>query len=365
MTMKTGLIESAKEILAANVANKQASGEPMPKYSDNPYVDIGNGAQELDDKNIDPTKGVPNAEPPGEKPAEDTKQKTGVGAEKPDEEDSDANVDDDKVAGQSVADIVNRVPVSVKQTFDVNKGAIPYDGKADLQALFKGESLSPEFKEKVCTIFEAAVGSRVDAILDEILVDVEKQFDEAVELHKEEMYEQMDEYLSEMVKQWSEENSVALEQNIRTELAEEFIDKLKTLFTESYIDIPEDKVDVVNELASKVDTLTNNLNEQIETNLKLSKIVTEQCKKEILHIACEGLTLVQQEKLKSLAENISTSNLDEFESKVATLKEAYFDSEKSVKKDGTIINEQYEGDSSPKVTNATGDYFARLLESYK
>jgi len=194
----------------------------------------------------------------------------------------------------------------------------------DVDALFNGESLSEEFRTKATTIFEAAVNSRVDAILEDMMTENETVLAEAVESIKTDMAEQIDEYLNYVVEQWVENNQVAIETGLRAELVDDFISGLKNLFSEHYIEIPEEKVDVAEELAQRVASLE----EAMVTAAAEKAVVVEELnaakKNEAIRKICEGLTEVQIEKMKSLAEGVEFTTEGEFNNKLATIRENYF-----------------------------------------
>lgn len=203
-----------------------------------------------------------------------------------------------------------------------------YEYKVDMSehinALFAGEELSEEFKAKAIAIFEAAVTTTVQSELASLEEAYNDALSEQVEAIKEELSTNVDDYLNYVVENWVSENEVAIEAGLRTELTEEFISGLKNLFAENYIDIPEDKISVVEELGNKVAELEEKLNEEIERNVELTSILSESKKSEVLHTVVEGLTTTQAEKLKTLAENIEFTTLDEYTTKVSTLRESYF-----------------------------------------
>lgn len=198
------------------------------------------------------------------------------------------------------------------------------DMSEDIEALFQGEQLSEEFKEKAKTIFEAAVKTKVEqelAIIEEAYAET---LEEQVSQIQEELSSNVDDYLNYVVENWVADNEVAIEAGLRTELTEEFISGLRTLFAEHYIDIPEDKVSVIDELGSKVSELEDKLNEEIERNVTLNKMLSESRKIEVLNNSIDGLTATQAEKLKSLAEGVEYSSDEEFAVKIKTLRENYF-----------------------------------------
>ena len=202
--------------------------------------------------------------------------------------------------------------------------------KEDMDALLSGENLSEEFVQKAATIFEAAVIARAEEVIAEAETQLTEQFEAAVEEIKEDLAAKVDDYLNYMVEEWMKDNEIAIEKGLRAEIVEDFIGGLKDLFVEHYIDIPADKVHVVEELTTKVEELEASLNEQINRGIELSKELNEQKKIEAIYTACEGLTQTQVEKLKSLAEGVEFTTGEEFVTKLDTLKESYFKAEVKV-----------------------------------
>jgi hypothetical protein len=197
----------------------------------------------------------------------------------------------------------------------------------DVAALFAGDdTLTEEFKDKAITIFEAAVVSKVNEQLQKYVVDIESEIEAEKDRLKEELSSQLDQYLDYVVENWMEENKLAVETGIRNEIAESFIDGLKNLFVEHYIEIPDDKVDVVEELAYRADDLENRLNEEIEKNSYMKAKMVEFKKAELVAEASESLTETQKEKFSVLAESVDFIDEDKFMQKLETLKESYFTS---------------------------------------
>lgn len=194
-----------------------------------------------------------------------------------------------------------------------------------VSALFKNdETLSEEFKEAATTIFEAAVVSKVNEELAKIVVDIESQLEEEKVAIEEEMSTKLDQYLDYVVEQWMEENKLAVEKGIKAELVDDFISGLKDLFNEHYIDIPDDKVDVVEEIAARADELEYKLDEQIRINAEMRKSIEEHVKEDLFDEIAESLTDTQKEKFRTLAEGVEFVNEDKYVEKLNVLKESYF-----------------------------------------
>ena len=198
------------------------------------------------------------------------------------------------------------------------------DIKDDVKALFGNEDLSEEFKDKAATVFEAAVVSKINEHIDIYNTTVQSSFVEDVNAIKEEMAEKLDSYMDYVVEQWSEENQLAIEQGLKAELTEDFMKGLKGLFEEHYIDIPEEKVDVVEELAAKNEELQSQLNAEIERNVEIKKDLDENSREKMVSSVSEGLTETQKDKFKTLAEGIEFSDKETYQKKLETIKESYF-----------------------------------------
>jgi hypothetical protein len=214
--------------------------------------------------------------------------------------------------------------------------------KSDIESLFADDStISEEFKSKATTIFEARVLDRVSQIQEQMEAEYAGMLEEAVETIKEDLTTKVDDYLNYIVEQWIQDNEIAIESGLRAELTEEFIAGLRNLFAEHYIDVPSEKVDLVDELAGKVEELESKLNEEIERGVEFKKALIESRKSEITRDVCSGLTETQVEKIKALAESVEFSTEDEYQEKLETIRENYFPS--GIKKaDVEQLHEQVE-----------------------
>lgn len=227
----------------------------------------------------------------------------------------------------------------------------PVDMSEHVNALLEGETLSEDFRNKATTIFESAVNAKIEeevGILEEAYA---KSLSEEVAKIEAKLAEQVDDYLNYVVENWISENEVAIEPALKTELTEDFISGLRNLFAEHYISVPDEKVDVMEELGSKIEELETRLNEEIENNVNLKKQLTEAVREEIVSEASDGLTDTQAEKLKSLTEGVEFTSEEEFSKKVQTIKENYFPSKSSTSEpldpvesnDKGMITEQLQG----------------------
>lgn len=200
--------------------------------------------------------------------------------------------------------------------------------KEDIDAMFAGEEISEDFRLKATTIFEAAVAAKVSETQKQLEEQYEQKLATEMTSFMEEVDARIEEYMDYVVQEWMTENEVAIDNSLRLEIAEEFIDGLKTLFAEKYIDIPEDKMDVLGELAGKVEELETKLNEAVENNIQMKKVVDEYAKEAIFAEVSEGLAETQVEKFAALAEGVDYTDEQSYKRKLEIVKENYFANKK-------------------------------------
>ena len=237
-----------------------------------------------------------------------------------------------------------------------------FDVAEHVDALVAGDdSLSEEFKQKAATVFEAAIKSKVKEIAEEIEADYNQKFEEETSKAKDELVEKVDAYLSYVVEEWMKENELALERGIKGEIAEDFISGLKKLFEDHYIDVPDEKYNVLEDQASKIEELEKKLNESIEKNVELSKVNGTYARQIIIDESSKELAETQKEKFSKLAEEIDYKNEEDFKTKVATIKESYFGKKDSsgeiddVAADSNALNED--------LSNAMAAYSAAISKT--
>ena len=213
---------------------------------------------------------------------------------------------------------------------------VEYNMEEDVNALLQGEELSEEFQEKARTIFETAINAKVASIRVEMEEQLNTQLSEEKEkiaeefaAVKEQLAERVDSYLEYVADEWFEENALAVESGLKTEMTESFLGGMKSLFEEHYVTIPEDKYDVLESMVEKLDDMETKLNEQIEKNIGLNKRLSEAVADGILDSVSEGLAETQKEKLASLAEGVEFESEAKYREKLETLKESYFSSTKA------------------------------------
>ena len=226
------------------------------------------------------------------------------------------------------------------------------DTMGELNALVESEAtLSDEFKEKTAVIFEAAVKSKLSEEIDRLESQYKEELEEEISSTKSEMVEKVDSYLNYVVENWMKENELQVENGLRTEIAEGFMSKLKDLFSESYIEVPESKVDLVDELAEQVEELESKLNETTQKVIDQSGELEEMKKEEIIRESSSDLADTQVEKLKTLVNDLDFEDAEKFAEKVKTVKEAHFSNEPSGSDE--IISEESEGESDELIESSS------------
>ena len=223
---------------------------------------------------------------------------------------------------------------------------ITVDVTEDVAALTNGEDLSEEFKTKAATIFEAAVITRVKAEVTKLQEEFDNQLAEQVEEIKEGLVEKVDGYLNYVVEQWIAQNEIALESGMKSEILESFVEGMKGLFAEHYIEVPEEKFDVLGDMQEKLEQLESKLNETVATNVDLTKQINEQKRIASVVDAADGLADTDVEKFKGLAEELTYEDAESFKKKLQTIRENYFTNKsttlvESVVTDSPVITEEY------------------------
>jgi hypothetical protein len=316
------LMEAAAEVLAGSKA--KAGSDPMQKMPGAEVVDLGgptpqNSKPDDDSNKIHATKAAKSATAPTTKPS-----------------DASAKMEEVEETEEVIAE---------------EEQAEEIDFSSDIDAIFADETLSEEFKSKATTVFEARVYDRVAQIQEELETEYAAQLEEAVNEIQKDLTEKVDDYLNYVVEQWMEENAIAIESGLRAELTEEFIAGLRNLFAEHYIDVPTEKVDLVDELATKVEELESKLDEEIERGMSFAKALVESRKNEVTREVCEGLTTTQVEKIRTLAESVEFSGEDEYKEKLETIRENYFPSGAKKATESQLHEQVEDAEGEKKVIN--------------
>ena len=260
-----------------------------------------------------------------------------IGEEEGDEEDDDEEEEDPKES--------KKVKESIDQKID------ELDVSGDVEALVQGEELSEEFKTKAATIFETAIKSKVRSELEKIQEENDKQMEELAETSMTSMVEKVDDYLNYVVEQWMSENELAIERGLKGEIAEDFISGLKGLFEDHYIDVPDEKYDILEANLTKIEELEDKLNKQMEENVQLRKAKGELVKESLIADVADGMTDTETEKFQSLVDDVEFSDEDSYKEKLQTIKESYFGTGKVESEETEVITEE----GSQEVQEVSGD----------
>jgi hypothetical protein len=234
-----------------------------------------------------------------------------------------------------------------------NKASIAMKAvKEDVAEMFSGEDLSEDFKEKASVLFEAAVNARLISETVRLEEEYEEKLNEEIESVTTELTEKLDVYLDYVAEQWMKENEVAIETSLRNELVDDFMESLKNVFAEHYIDVPQDKLDVLEALSEKVASLEEKLDEMISENVELKKISQEVEASKVFDSVSEGLALTQVDRFRTLAEGIEfDGDMTAYEKKLNIIKEAYF-TEKTSSKAASVLTETFEEETTEVVSTS-------------
>ena len=369
-------------VAEANAANPQASAptknavaaEPMKKVGE--AEDLGPAVTKPSDSNPDASKKVKQVSDKVSQSSQVKAEPSNIAGMKQEEtEKADEKEDSKKEAMHDKEDMKKKdmmkagkmmkpmMKAGYHKEEDEKSSEDSLDIKSDVDALIGDSDLSEEFKQKAATIFEAAIKSKVKAEAQRLEGEYETKLKENTESHKAEMVEKVDSYLNYVVEEWMKENQIAIERGIKGEIAEDFIGGLKKLFEDHYIDVPDEKYNVLEDQASKIEELEKKLNESIEKNVELNKANGELKRQDIIDETSEDLADTAKEKFNKLAEEVEYSNEDDFRTKVKTIKESYF-GKKEVKENDEIDNVAAgESSDSGDLSNAMAAYAAAISKT--
>ncbi len=261
---------------------------------------------------------------------------------------------------KKVEDAITEEPEATEEVVAEDSKEEEFSVDEDVEALLAGEELSEEFQAKAKTIFEAAINSKVSEIKKDLEEQHAKTLEEEIESTKTQLTERVDSYLEYVADEWLQENQLAVEEGLKTEMTESFLVGMKNLFEEHYVTIPEDKYDVLESMVNKLDEMEGKLNEQLEKNVVLNKRLAESTSDGILSDVAEGLAITQKEKLASLAESVEFESETDYREKLVTLRESYFPSAApSAQRDNSEVIS--EGSESPaQTTGSMATYLSTL-----
>tara|TARA_Y100001937_G_scaffold120999_1_gene179140 strand:- start:753 stop:1898 length:1146 start_codon:yes stop_codon:yes gene_type:complete len=345
--MSVGTTLQEMENIEENVVTKGAKpADPMPKLTTGgtpPNVeDLGGPTPENykpdDDSAKLKTPGtslkqVKDIVNKGAKPAEGTP----AGVKEEEEIEGDVVAEDESITDEVVSEEEETTDEIVSEEETTEEEIVEeeevIDVETDIQALLEGEELSEDFTNKARTIFEAAIRSKIAEMKEQVQSEYEDNLIEQVQSIKEELTDRVDSYLEYVADEWVAENQLAVENGLKTEMTESFLNGMKSLFEDHYVSIPEEKYDVIESMVDKLDEMEGKLNEQIDRNVALNKRLAESVADVIFAEVAEGLALSQKDKFATLAENVEFESEESYREKLATLRKSYFPENASVQRD--------------------------------
>jgi len=297
------------------------------------------------------------------------------GGETPNEANAKNNVEDEKaaeVASKKPNVVTAKAEAGDQAVIRTAKDSIPAHApgaavnfKEDMDALFNGEELTEEFKEKATTIFEAAVMTRINEAFATIEEEFEARLQEEAAKNQEGLVEKVDGYLNYIVEQWFTQNEIALESGMKSEILEGFVSGLKGLFEEHYIDIPEEKFDVLGALEEQNAELQAKLDEQVAVNVEMAKVINESTRESIVADALDGLTETDKEKFLGLSEELVFEGVESFEKKVQTIRENYFTNKASTIVESVVTDTPVETLTEEKAVDPSIRKYMSALNNIK
>ena len=325
-----------------DVVNARAAAAEAPRTSATPVVLPGQGVREEHEDDEDLV----------DEEEYDEDDELVSEASESDEEDEDEEDEDEEEEDKGKKS--KKKEKEMDEEFDIDE---------DVNALLDGEDLSEEFQEKARTIFEAAIRSKVSTIKEQLQETYENALIEEVQFIKEELTDRVDSYLEYVADEWIQENALAIEHGLKTEMTESFLYGMKQLFEDHYVSIPEDRYDVIESMVDKLDEMEAKLNEQIDRNVALNRRLAESVADVIFADVAEGLALSQKDKLASLAENVEFDSEENYREKLLTLRESYFPANNSTHRDFVEnLSEEvfYEGTETQSVSPIMEAYLQTL-----
>ena len=318
---------------------------------------LKNDAEDLGSAVVKPTDSNPDATKKAKKVSDQVNKDAKDGSLPKDHKPSDMKEEEAEVEGEE----------EIAEDTKEESTEMNIDLSDDVKALVSTDAdLSEEFKEKAATIFETAVKTRIQEQVKVLEAQYEEKLSKESETIKEAMVEKVDSYLNYVVEEWMKENELAVERGIRTEIAEDFITGLKDLFKEHYIDVPEEKYNVLDDLTNQTKELEGKLNEQIEKNVNLTKEVSEFNKKQAIDEVSADLAETEKEKFASMAENVEYDSAEKFKEKLETIKESYFPKTKSeVAEDNSVDSVAANEPAVEAGSDAMAAYTAAISKNLK
>ena len=325
------------------------------------YLDKKNGKEEEADKEKKDVKEVADKEKEMKKEVAD-KEKEMMKASK-DKEDMKEVADKEDEKKKEVSEVADKEKEAKKEMMTAKDKVKNMDMKEDVAALTEGEELSEEFKQKAATVFEAAVKAKLVEEIENLEGEYETKVNEKVSEVKEEIVDKVDAYLNYVVEEWMKENELAIEKGLRNEITEDFIGGLKSLFESHYINVPQEKYDVIESQAAEIEKLKEDINKSMEKNIELNQKIAESTREDIIKDVSSDLAATEVDKLKGLAEGIEYKDAESFRKSVETLKNSYYPKAKASDTESNEVAEQNAG--SGNLSESMAAYTAAISKSKK
>jgi len=328
------------------------------------YLDKKNGKEEEADKEKKDVKEMSHADKKDHK-EEDEKKKEDVKevAEKDKEKEVKEVADKEDEKKKEVSEVADKEKEAKKEMMTAKDKVKNMDMKEDVAALTEGEELSEEFKQKAATVFEAAVKAKLVEEIENLEGEYETKVNEKVSEVKEEIVDKVDAYLNYVVEEWMKENELAIEKGLRNEITEDFIGGLKSLFESHYINVPQEKYDVIESQAAEIEKLKEDINKSMEKNIELNQKIAESTREDIIKDVSSDLAATEADKLKGLAESIEYKDAESFRKSVETLKNSYYPKAKASDTESNEVAEQNAG--SGNLSESMAAYTAAISKSKK
>jgi len=282
-----------------------------------------------------------------------------------DKEDMKEVADKEDEKKKEVSEVADKEKEAKKEMMTAKDKVKNMDMKEDVAALTEGEELTSEFKQKAATVFEAAVKAKLVEEIENLEGEYETKVNEKVSEVKEEIVDKVDAYLNYVVEEWMKENELAIEKGLRNEITEDFIGGLKSLFESHYINVPQEKYDVIESQAAEIEKLKEDYNKSMEKNIELNQKVAESTREEIIKDVSSDLAATEVDKLKGLAEGIEYKDADSFRKSVETLKNSYYPKAKASDTESNEVAEQNAGSPSVNLSESMAAYTAAISKSKK
>jgi len=358
MSRGTKLQKMEEEVKQSKTAVNANAKPAMPMEKGAPYEDLGGPTPE----NYSPTNDSAKLKDPSGSLKQVSDVITNRKGKTLKQGDEPEVTDEQEVVAEEPTTEVEEI-VAEEET--VEEETVEVDIEDDVNALLGGEELSEDFRAKAKTIFEAAINSKVSAIREEIVREHEEKLSEEVEEIKVELQERVDSYLEYVADEWFVENQLAVENGLKADMTESFLEGMKGLFEEHYVQIPEEKYDVLKNMVEKLDDMETKLNEQIEKNITLNKSLAEATADGILESVSDGLAATQKEKLASLAESVEFESDEEYREKLETLKESYFPHKSATTPKTENLSEGVDNSEGAESHSAAMASYIKTLSAFK